>query len=50
MVDSFVANETLRRLIIAAERGVSIVIFIDNLNTYPNVDLINQLVRKGAII
>lgn len=43
MVDNFIANETLRRLINARERGVSVVLMVDDLNFWLNRDLCEDL-------
>mmetsp|Transcript_4213 Transcript_4213/g.8442 ORF Transcript_4213/g.8442 Transcript_4213/m.8442 type:complete len:414 (+) Transcript_4213:136-1377(+) len=50
MVDNFIANETLRRLIAAADRGVSVVLYVDYLNYWLNPSLASELIAKGAII
>lgn len=50
MVDNFIANETLCKLIAAADRGVSVVLFVDYLNFRINPSLANELLAKGAII
>lgn len=50
MVDNFIANETLRRLIRAAERGVSVVLYIDHLNYWVNPELASELQFKGGVI
>jgi phosphatidylserine/phosphatidylglycerophosphate/cardiolipin synthase-like enzyme len=36
MVDNFIPNETLRRCIAAADRGVSVVLYVDYLNYFPD--------------
>lgn len=48
MKKSFVADETLRRLIKAARRGVDVVLYIDWLNFYPNDIYLGLLRQAGA--
>lgn len=50
MVDNFIANETLRRLIAAADRGVSVVLYVDYLNYWLNPSLARELKSKGGVI
>lgn len=50
MVDNFIANETLKRLMRAAERGVSVVLFVDWLNFWVNMDLVQELRYKGGVV
>ena len=50
MAESFIADETLRRLIKAAERGVSVVLVVDWLNDYKDKTLSEKLIRSGGQI
>jgi cardiolipin synthase len=50
MVDNFIATETLKRLMRAAERGVSVVLFVDWLNFWVNMDLVQELRYKGGVV
>jgi cardiolipin synthase len=48
MKKSFISDETLRRLIRAAERGVDIVLFVDWLNYYLDHNLVAKLRKAGG--
>jgi phosphatidylserine/phosphatidylglycerophosphate/cardiolipin synthase-like enzyme len=50
MVNNHIPNETLRRCIKAAERGVSVVIYVDYINYWLNPALAKELVDKGGIV
>ena len=45
-----VADEVLRRLIKASERGVDVLLMVDWLNYYPNPELIKELENKGGVV
>lgn len=48
MKKSFIADETLRRLTKAAERGVNVVLYVDWLNYYLDNDLVLKLQKAGG--
>ncbi|OMJ89669.1 hypothetical protein SteCoe_8121 [Stentor coeruleus] len=48
MAESYIADETIRRLINAAERGVDVVLYVDWLNFYPSKHLIEKLRLQGG--
>ena len=50
MANSFIANETLRKLAKAAERGVDVVLYVDWLNYYLDDNLAKILISKGGKI
>ena len=50
MVKNEVPNETLRRLISAANRGVSVVLYIDWINYWPDPILIQKLIDAGGTV
>lgn len=50
MVDDSIANTTLTKLIQAAKRGVSVVLFVDNLNFWLNPQLAQELMENGGIV
>jgi|EP00360_Condylostoma_magnum_P001116 hypothetical protein len=50
MVDDNIANTTLTKLIKAAKRGVSVVLFVDNLNFWLNPKLALELMKNGGVV
>jgi len=50
MVKNEVPNETLRRLISAADRGVNVVLYIDWINYWPDPILIQKLKDAGGTV
>lgn len=48
MAKSYIADETIRRLTKAAERGVDVVLYVDWLNFYPDSELLEKLRQRGG--
>lgn len=48
IVDDFIGNETLLKLIAAAQRGVSVILYSDYLNFRANSQLIEELEQAGG--